>query len=379
MKVYRTELTPVSFLRHSALVFPDEARGRPRRAAVHLPGARGTGRPAGVGAPRARAWRSTTGSRSSARTRRRCWRRTSACRPRAASWSRSTRACRRRRSRTSWSTRVRASSSSTPSSQPVLEPIDLSGARRSRGSTTRACADDPYEAFLAGGSPEPVESWLEDEEETISINYTSGTTGRPKGVMYTHRGAYLNALGEVIETGLTRDSVYLWTLPMFHCNGWCFPWANVAISGDPGLPAQGRTRADLGAVRLRGHHALQRRADRADRRGEPPERAAAAVAGHRHRRRRAAVADAARPDEGAEPSARPRLRTDRDVRPVHRLRVAPGVGRAAVRRAGAAAGPPGSGVRDRGDGAGRRRRTANDVPRDGETMGEVLHARQQRR
>ncbi|HEY7127550.1 MAG TPA: acyl--CoA ligase family protein [Ktedonobacterales bacterium] len=92
-------------------------------------------------------------------------------------------------------------------------------------------ADDPYEAFLAGGSPEPVTSWLEDEEETISINYTSGTTGRPKGVMYTYRGAYLNALGEVIETGMTFQSVYLWTLPMFHCNGWCFPWAVTAVAG----------------------------------------------------------------------------------------------------------------------------------------------------
>src|SRR5689334_11289565 len=76
-----------------------------------------------------------------------------------------------------------------------------------------------------------MKSWLEDEEETISINYTSGTTGNPKGVMYTYRGAYLNALTEVIETGLNSDSVYLWTLPMFHCNGWCFTWAVTAVGG----------------------------------------------------------------------------------------------------------------------------------------------------
>ncbi len=91
-------------------------------------------------------------------------------------------------------------------------------------------ADDPYEQYLAAGSPRPVESWLEDEEETISINYTSGTTGRPKGVMYTYRGAYLNALAEIIETGMNFDTVYLWTLPMFHCNGWCFTWATSAIA-----------------------------------------------------------------------------------------------------------------------------------------------------
>jgi len=87
----------------------------------------------------------------------------------------------------------------------------------------------PYEEFLAAASPEMPASWLEHEEETISINYTSGTTGRPKGVQYTYRGAYLNALSEVIVAGLSTDSVYLWTLPMFHCNGWCFPWAVTAV------------------------------------------------------------------------------------------------------------------------------------------------------
>ncbi|MBV9194022.1 MAG: AMP-binding protein [Solirubrobacterales bacterium] len=79
-------------------------------------------------------------------------------------------------------------------------------------------------------APAVRESCLEDAEETISINYMSGTTGRPKGVQYTYRGAYLNALGEVIHSGMSTDSVYLWTLPMFHCNGWCFPRAVTAVA-----------------------------------------------------------------------------------------------------------------------------------------------------
>jgi fatty-acyl-CoA synthase len=79
--------------------------------------------------------------------------------------------------------------------------------------------DDPYKQFLATGSPQPPDSWLTDEEEAIALCYTSGTTGRPKGVTYTHRGAYLNALGNVIETGLNAESVFLWTQAMFHCNG----------------------------------------------------------------------------------------------------------------------------------------------------------------
>ncbi len=86
-----------------------------------------------------------------------------------------------------------------------------------------------YEAFLAGASPEPVTFVVEDELLPISINYTSGTTGNPKGVVYSHRGATLNSYGEIMETGLSAYSVYLWTLPMFHCNGWCFPWAVTAV------------------------------------------------------------------------------------------------------------------------------------------------------
>jgi fatty-acyl-CoA synthase len=86
-------------------------------------------------------------------------------------------------------------------------------------------AGPTYADFVAGAPPLPVANTTDDEERLTSINYTSGTTGRPKGVMYTHRGAMLNALGEIVVHGLGRDAVYLWTLPLFHCNGWCFPWA----------------------------------------------------------------------------------------------------------------------------------------------------------
>jgi fatty-acyl-CoA synthase len=88
-----------------------------------------------------------------------------------------------------------------------------------------------YEDFLEHGETEPLPWTVDDEEQAISINYTSGTTGRPKGVMYTHRGAYLNALGEVVHSKHSSDSVYLWTLPMFHCNGWCTTWAVTAVGG----------------------------------------------------------------------------------------------------------------------------------------------------
>jgi fatty-acyl-CoA synthase len=91
--------------------------------------------------------------------------------------------------------------------------------------------DDPYEQLLASGSPEPPEVRLEDENEPISINYTSGTTGRSKGAVYTHRGAYLRAHGVALETRMGYDTVHLWTLPMFHCNGWCLTWGVTAVGG----------------------------------------------------------------------------------------------------------------------------------------------------
>src|ERR1700742_583650 len=111
----------------------------------------------------------------------------------------------------------------------LAAPLELAGVTVIRYAGTGG-PGDPYEELLAGASPERPASWLEHEEETISINYTSGTTGRPKGVQYTYRGAYLNALNEVIVADLGTDSAYLWTLPMFHCNGWCFPWAVTAIA-----------------------------------------------------------------------------------------------------------------------------------------------------
>ena len=88
-----------------------------------------------------------------------------------------------------------------------------------------------YERFLEGGDPDFVWGPPADEWNAISLNYTSGTTGDPKGVVYHHRGAYLLAIGNVLSWQMPANPVYLWTLPMFHCNGWCFPWTLAAVAG----------------------------------------------------------------------------------------------------------------------------------------------------
>ncbi len=88
-----------------------------------------------------------------------------------------------------------------------------------------------YEAFVASGDPDFAWSLPEDEWDAISLNYTSGTTGNPKGVVYHHRGAYLLAQANILTASMAKHPVYLWTLPMFHCNGWCFPWSISVVAG----------------------------------------------------------------------------------------------------------------------------------------------------
>jgi fatty-acyl-CoA synthase len=107
----------------------------------------------------------------------------------------------------------------------VIDIADASGPGGER------LGESDYEAFLATGNPVFPEVTPEDEWEAIALNYTSGTTGNPKGVVYHHRGAYLNALGNILVWGMRQHPVYLWTLPMFHCNGWCFPWTITAMAG----------------------------------------------------------------------------------------------------------------------------------------------------
>jgi fatty-acyl-CoA synthase len=94
-----------------------------------------------------------------------------------------------------------------------------------------ALSDIDYEAFLASGDPDYAWRMPDDEWDAISLNYTSGTTGNPKGVVYHHRGAALMCYANTISTGMLCHPVYLWTLPMFHCNGWCFPWTLSLVAG----------------------------------------------------------------------------------------------------------------------------------------------------
>jgi fatty-acyl-CoA synthase len=99
------------------------------------------------------------------------------------------------------------------------------------GGPGKRLGDTDYERLLAEGDPEHAWHWPQNEWDAISLNYTSGTTGDPKGVVYHHRGAYLNAVCNIVTWSMPQHAVYLWTLPMFHCNGWTFPWTMAANAG----------------------------------------------------------------------------------------------------------------------------------------------------
>ncbi|MFT6206307.1 MAG: fatty-acyl-CoA synthase, partial [Colwellia sp.] len=99
----------------------------------------------------------------------------------------------------------------------------------SEGGERLGCIE--YQDLLAEGNENFIGNLIHDEWQALALNYTSGTTGNPKGVVYSHRGAYLNAVGNNMIWPLGNNAVYLWTLPMFHCNGWCFPWTVVAMGG----------------------------------------------------------------------------------------------------------------------------------------------------
>ena len=110
--------------------------------------------------------------------------------------------------------------------KPLVIDIDDPGFRDGK-----LIGETNYEKFIAQGDPEFEWFLPADEWDAISLNYTSGTTGNPKGVVYHHRGAYLNAVSNILSWGMPQHPVYLWTLPMFHCNGWCFPWSIAAAAG----------------------------------------------------------------------------------------------------------------------------------------------------
>ena len=154
-----------------------------------------------------------------------------------------------------------------------------------------------YEEFVDGGDPDFAWSMPDDEWDAISLNYTSGTTGNPKGVVYHHRGAALMAYANTIHAGMGKHPVYLWTLPMFHCNGWCFPWTLAVQAGTHVCLRWVRAKADVRRHRRPRRDASVRRADRHVDADQRQGRGQARVSADRHlqHRRRAAAGSRARP------------------------------------------------------------------------------------
>ena len=126
---------------------------------------------------------------------------------------------------------LREKGAALPTVIDALDPVYVAECQAAGKAPSEALSSTDYDAFVAAGDPAFVGVRPEDEFDAIGLNYTSGTTGDPKGVVVHHRGAYLNAVGNVLSWALPRHPTYLWTLPLFHCNGWCFPWTMAAVAG----------------------------------------------------------------------------------------------------------------------------------------------------
>ena len=262
---------------------------------------------------------------------------------------------RRRRSSTSCSDSERPRTCSSTASSRSWSRTSTSTASRPSSWRTPASPTTPTRSSWPPARDGPLESWLEDENEPIAINYTSGTTGRSKGAVYTHRGAYLRAHGVALEIRLGYDSVHLWTLPMFHCNGWCLTWGVTAAGGthvclrkvDPEriwelFESEGVTHysgaptVHMSIVNHENAHPLEQRVI-VPTGGSPPTPTLLAQ------------------DARAQPAPDPPLRPDRDLRPRHGLQLAAAVGRAVGRGAGEAALAPGPHLQRLRPRPGRRR------------------------
>ena len=230
-----------------------------------------------------------------------------------------------------------------------------------------------YPEFLARQAADPLPWSVPDELAPIAISYTSGTTGRPKGVIYTHRGAYLNSFAQIIHSRYDENSVYLWTLPMFHCNGWCTPWALTAIGGMHVCLRD--VRGDAIWQQLREHGVTHLNAAPtvvSTILNSPPGRTADPAGSH-HYGRGAAQPDDDRAGSGADGlRGHARLRADRDIRPVHRVPATAALGHPVRRPARRIAGPPGRSHDPPTGGLRVVDQEMADVPADGETIGEIV-------
>ena len=185
----------------------------------------------------------------------------------------------------------------------LLSSFDTSAVEVVRIADTGA-PDDPYERPRGVGLARAPPGRAARRGGRLAINYTSGTTGDPKGVVYTHRGAYLNALANVIEAGLTPRSRLLLVAPLFHCNGWCFPWGAVAVGATIVCLRRADPGRDVAVDRRGGRHQLQQRPHGPDRAGQPRRRAPRARRAHRQHGRLSALTHPARPPPRAEHHAR---------------------------------------------------------------------------